>query len=342
MSDESKSKLVFRASGLFFFLWWICNTYLDVVRYGIHEGFYWWFCNLALLGTSMGLFFRHRGWLTGFLSIACFTQIFWVIDNVYRVLTHENLFGLVEFMYQPGLPLDEFYLSHYHYFTIPVCIIALFYLPKKNSNALTLISIFNPLIFGVSYFAFPARQNVNCIHTPCFPGLDYLAGPMYSFTFWFVIFLMHLAIGYSIENWFRKHDYSALAKMKAVGAFAVSIFAALFISYVDIGYKKSLPRFECRQEQNQTGAEASCGFTLDGKPNEMAFVYRLKNKEREPKVCAVMARTRDITIPLQHNIVLGPNAEMEFRTFIEYPKHNLVTVLSADCGNERMPAQSTK
>lgn len=289
----------------------------------------------------MGLFFRHRGWLTGFLSIACFTQVFWVIDNVYRVLTHENLFGLVEFMYQPGLPLDEFYLSHYHYFTIPVCIIALFYLPKKNSNALTLIAIFNPLIFGVSYFAFPARQNVNCIHTPCFPGLDDWAGPLYSFLFWFVIFLMHLFIGRSIEGWFRRHDFSEPAKKKALVGFAVGMFAAVTISFVDIGYKKSLPSFRCLEEPMQKGAVASCGFTLDGKPNEMAFVYHLKNKESQKKVCTVMAKTKNLTIPLQSNVELEANAEKEFRTFIEYPKHNLLTVLSAEC-IDREPAQSTK
>jgi len=209
----------FIASGLFLGLWATVNTTVDIYRYGMIQGYYWWFCNLALAGTAYGLFTRSRGWLTGFLSIACFTQVFWIIDNISRTVFGGNLLGIVEFMYQPGLPMTEFLLSHYHYVSIPACLLALCFLPRKPNNSLQLVLIWNPLIFGVSYFAFPASQNINCIYEPCIPGLADYGGAIYSLLFWLAVFLVHILLVIKIDKFFLALDVDLLFKRKAVHAF---------------------------------------------------------------------------------------------------------------------------
>jgi hypothetical protein len=332
MAHPFKKLDPFILSGALFATWALTNTYIDILRYGWDQGFYWWFCNLALIGTSFGLLFKHRGWLTGFLSIACFTQIFWVIDNQYRVFTGRNLFGLVEFMYQPGLPLDEFLLSHYHYFTIPVAVIALIYLPPKKSNALLLISIFNPLIFGVSYFLFPASQNVNCIHQPCFPGLVDWAGPLYSFVFWGIIFLVHLGIGYTLENFLSRAQFSAAFKRRALWVFVAFCSLACVNATLDTRYRLSLPSFTCNST-SLSSLQVKCGFTLDAGPERMKFNYSLKSLTSKPQVCFTYFTLEGQTIPIHSNLFVFPEQELKTNVIIPYPKKSVEVNLSADCSD---------
>lgn len=333
MKNPLKKLDPFILSGAFFLLWAFLNTYLDILRYGIDQGFYWWFCNLALIGTAFGLLFKHRGWLTGFLSIACFTQIFWVIDNQYRVFTGQNLFGLVEFMYQPGLPLDEFLLSHYHYFTIPVALIALIHLPQQKSNALLLIAIFNPLIFGVSYFVFPATQNVNCIHEPCFPGLTDWAGPLYSFLFWFIIFLVHLAIGYNLENFLVKKPLSDQFKTRSLYLFWSICFLACVSATFDTRYRLSLPSFKCSSTQ-LPHMEVNCGFTLDNNPQKMLFTYKMKNLKNRRQICSAYFDLEGQQIPLHQEFRVLEMENKRLEVVLPYPAKSVEVTLKASCREE--------
>ncbi len=320
----------FVLTGGFFSLWAFLNTYLDVLRYGIDQGFYWWFCNLALIGSAIGLMFKHRGWLTGFLSIACFTQIFWIIDNQYRVFTGKNLLGLVEFMYQPGLPLDEFLLSHYHYFTIPVAILALIHLPQKKSNALLLISIFNPLIFAISYFFFPATQNINCIHEPCFPGLTHWAGPLYSLLFWGGVFLVHLIIGYYLESFFTQTKFTEKFKAYTLWAFIGFCTLACVSATFDIQYRLSLPSFKCNSS-SLPSMEANCGFTLDHTDQKMLFSYKMKNLSPSPQICSTFFDLNGENVPLHQEFQVKGSENKRLEVILPYPNQSVTVTLKAYC-----------
>ena len=116
----------FKTIGYVFLLWAATNTYFGMVRYGWDEGMYWWFCNLCLGSMGAVLVFDHWGWGLGWISVALATQTFWITDNFWRIFTGKNLFGLVEFMYQPGNPFEEFLISHYHFYILPVGITYLF------------------------------------------------------------------------------------------------------------------------------------------------------------------------------------------------------------------------
>lgn len=321
----------FRIGGGILALWAFANTYLDITRYGIEQGFYWWFCNLALIGVAGGLLTKHRGWLTGFLSIACFTQVFWVIDNQYRLFTGKNLFGLVEFMYQPGLPLDEFLLSHYHYFTIPISVVALFYLPPRKSNAMKLIMIFNPFIFAVSYFAFPKVQNINCIHEPCFPGLVQWAGPTYSILFWASIFAVHLFIGSRLERYFSTVKVSQTHRRVALQGFLVVTFLAVSLALWDTKYKLSLPALTCLDAKTEDPVYLKCRYTLDYAPNIMVFNYVLKNSSSAPQLCSTKMKINGTSLVMDEGVILSPNEEKKMNVLLNYPATNSQAVLGLDC-----------
>ncbi|MBY0371741.1 hypothetical protein K2X33_13740, partial [bacterium] len=84
----------FAIGAVLFGIWGVWNTTLAVTRYGVDQGMYWWFCNLALLATAVGLWRRHRALLIAFLAVASFTQVFWIFDNLFRLFTGHNAFGL--------------------------------------------------------------------------------------------------------------------------------------------------------------------------------------------------------------------------------------------------------
>lgn len=335
--SKKKQKLDWFLVGGWILTAWAClNTAISIQRYGLTEGFYWWFCNLALMGIAYGLLKKHRGWILGFLSIASFTQTFWIIDNVYRAATGQNLFGLVEFMYQPGLPFDEFLLSHYHYVTMPIALLALFHLPKEKSNASTLIAIFNTLIFAVSYFIFPAHQNINCIHEPCFPGLESWSGPLYSFSFWLAIFLAHLGIAHLLENYFSKKRITVAMKVRAKKGFYACAVFVVAISLWDIRYFSALPKFACRPSEMGDAVSVSCGFTLDYVPGEMLFNFQARNQTQEPLFCqmkmhAKFADGREADLVLHEGTLLKAGESQKIYTPISYPPASVVGTLVANC-----------
>jgi hypothetical protein len=187
--------------GVALIFWAIAVTYSAISRYGTSSGQYWWFCNLALAGTGWGFLFLDRGFVVGFLAIACYTQVFWIIDNLSMVFTGAPVFSLVGVIYAPDYPLDAFLLGHYHFFTIPLALLALVEMPMSKRTATWKVALFNPVIFGVSYFAFPASENINCIHRACLlTEVKALQGPWYSFLFWLSLYAMHLFIASRLDR----------------------------------------------------------------------------------------------------------------------------------------------
>jgi hypothetical protein len=185
--------------GIVLLLWGAANSYVDVLNYGWLGGQYWWFCNLALIGMGYGFLANDSAFVVGFLAIALYTQTFWLFDDSIFVLTGWSPLGLVEHIYSPKYPMEEFALAHYHYFTIPLGLIGFISMPIKKGQVLRRVLIFNPLIFGISYFVFSPSLNINCIHQACFSVFGKVTGPLYSFLFWALIFVAHLKIANFLE-----------------------------------------------------------------------------------------------------------------------------------------------
>jgi len=318
-------------------LWAAANTLLSVHRYGLSAGMYWWFCNLAMVGTGAAIWLRHRGWLVGFLSIALFTQTFWIVDNVWRIATGENLLGLVEFMYQPGNPFDEFLVSHYHFFIIPTALFALFHLRHKHDLPVPAVIATNAFIFGLSYFAFPASQNVNCIHEPCLWSLEHWKGPVYSIVFPSIVCLGCLGMMAAIR---RAHD--RLRPTRADRALALKAYVAvcalgLLVTLVDIRYKLSLPAFACTEAPAEAQVEARCRFTLEHGPREMSLSYRLSNQGTGPAVCSPALTLEGNFVSLGGPVYLAPSQSMDLRGTVPYPAGRAEGYLRTGCSPPAPP-----
>jgi hypothetical protein len=326
----------FRISGLFLIVWAWVNTYVDIQEYGWSEGNYWWFCNLALLGMGIALLIKSRGLLTGFLSIASFTQSIWLIDNIYRQSTGLSLFGLTDFMYRPGYPISKFVLSHYHYFTLLIGAYALVLLPKEKNQTLKLIAIFNPLIFGVSYFVFSPDKNINCIHSSCLPSFVSGEGPLFALCFWFVIFLIHLAIGYLMNEFFLRFNPVNAQRRVVHGVFAVGFLVAIGFSLHDVSYRMKMPRFSCNGPELKGGVEASCRHTKPLSDKNFLLSYSVKNKGFEDQYCKVLFDVDGKELEVEPGVNLLNGQELVQDYPLEQPQKDMVVQVKTNC--ERIPA----
>jgi len=324
-------KSFFTFGGLLLLSWSLINSYVDINRYGWDTGIYWWFCNLALFGTGLGLLIRSRGLLTGFLAIAIFTQVFWLIDNIARQVQGHGIFGLIDFRYQAGYPLDEFILSHYHYFPIPVAFVALFFLPQTKNHTLKLIAFFNPFIFGVSYFAFSSSQNINCIHRACFPGLVNWNGPLYSFLFWGVIFLIHLALGRAIDRFFLGLHISPLMQQRALAGLGIVCMFGVGVAVRDTHYKLSLPAFACDKPTREKDVVSGCVYTRVMPQNQTMVTYYLENQASEARFCRVHLLLGEKDLMLSEGVTVSDNARVEQNGIFDNPTENVVGKIVSDC-----------
>jgi|688.fasta_scaffold195214_2 hypothetical protein len=330
--------MLFRLTGLVLIAWSYVNTYVDVQEYGWAEGNYWWFCNLALFGMGLALLIKSRGLLTGFLSIASFTQTFWLVDNIYRQTTGLSLFGLTDFMYRPGYPLSKFVLSHYHYFTLLIGAYALCFLPKEKNKTLLYIIVFNPLIFAVSYFGFGPAQNVNCIHSSCLPSLIAGEGPLFAILFWAVVFAIHLALGHFMNQFFLHFDPKPQSKKWVHSFFALGFAVAVGLSFHDIQYRKTMPQFTCKASDPVEGVQAGCKFTKPLTDKEFLLTYFVENKGFEDKVCKVVLDVdgKEVTAEEKINVFLGTSLSQG--QLLPQPTKDMLVQVKTQC--QRVPAST--
>lgn len=330
----------FLIGGIFFGLWAVASSYLLVIRFGMSQGTYFWFSNLALFATAWGLATRNRAWLIGILSAACFTQVFWIVDNIGRLFAGRSFFGLVEAMYLPGTPVDQFLLAHSPYAIIPVCFFALYFLGKKQSESLKLVAIANPLVFAISYFAFPAAQNINCTHSACMNHLPAWAGPSYAIAFWVAIFCAHLAATYGFEMFFSGLKRSTKTENLFVKGFAGVMVLAVGVSAWGLHYKKTLPGLACGPATDDGVTKIACGYTTDSSPGNLVFNYHVKNKTGNGLICRTRAKTQYTEFVLNEGVELAPGELKKVSQVLPYPDATVDVSLSADCqaNGDRFPA----
>lgn len=200
-------------------------------RYGAAAGQYWWFCNIALFGTGCAYIFRDRDLAASFLTIALYTQTVWIADNFGYLLLGRSFLGLVDVIYASEYPLDAFLLGHYHFFTIPLCLLALGSLPPGRQSCATVVALLNPLIFGISYL-FPIESNINCIHKSCLPAAVKFSGVSYSIGFWAGCFIVHLGLATALDRRTRSADWPSLRTQQRLQKLAiVALLAALVVSF---------------------------------------------------------------------------------------------------------------
>ncbi len=319
------SAALLRALGFILLAWGAVNTGVDIQRYGLEVGHYWWFCNLALAAMGYGLVKEDRGLIIAFLAIASFTQVFWLLDNLWTLSTGNSPLGLVSYLYQPGYPLDEFLLSHYHYFTIPLGVAAVFLLPREKENAVVKAAVLNPFIFGVSYWGFSSAQNVNCIHRACFAAPENWEGPVYSLAFWGVCLVLNLVIAAGLEK------VSVRPYRLGRAVLAVCLLSVLAVG-LDTQYKLSLPRLRCEGALvAKDTATTGCRYISFNQGEELVVAYRTQNSTENTLLCKVGMTAGQQESILHEELLLTPHAVLDFRTTIPTPNENGQVLFQTSC-----------
>lgn len=314
-----------------FFLWGTINTWFGITRYGIEQGMYMWFCNLALFAIAYGLWKKNASWLISWLSFALITQTFWIIDNIWRIAAGRNLFGVIEFMYQPGYPLDEFLISHYHYFIIPTIIIVLLFIKQKKYNTTKIAVTCSMLIFGFSYFFFPQEQNLNCIQEPCLPVLENFRGQLYSLLFPLIVISLSIITAHFIESLHKRINLTKKQKKIATCFFCIIILLSIGLTVADTLYKKTLPTLNCLSPFEKFGMRLSCKYTTEFKNEQIWFVYIIDNKLSELKVCTTKIVLNGKEQIMHKDLFIEPHKKYNLAFIIPYPKENTLARLSAIC-----------
>ncbi len=320
----------FTLGAAFFGIWAFANTGVTLGRYGWDQGMYLWYCNAALIATAVGLATKNRGLLLAFLGVGTFTQPLYVLDSLWHLTTGGSLFAVAEFMYQPGMPMGEFLLSRYHYFMIPAMVLALCYLPKGKDRLVTYIVAFEVAIFGLSYFAFPIAQNVNCIHESCFDSLPY-SGPGYAVVFFAIIlignFLASFAWDWVLAKWTARPDWRKPTKI----IFLVLMSFGLVMTVVDAVYKRRIPKLTCAPPFEDSGIRVECLFMLESDPGLVELTYSIENKLDVAQHCDTRGDMFGEFEEFDEGIYLRPRAKLQLKALMPYPAKDSVLRVAASC-----------
>lgn len=312
--------------------WGALNTGVDILRYGFAVGHYWWFCNLALVAMGYGLVRDDRGLITAFLAIASYTQTFWLVDNLSVLFGGEAHFGLIDYLYQPGFPMDEFVLAHYHYFTLPIGFAALLVMPAGRDGAVKKAAILNPLIFAVSYFAFGSGQNVNCIQRSCFPGMESWSGPLYSIAFWLLLFSLNLLVAWLMESHLLPLLREAKPVRRQIGAAMGAVCVlALGLFAMDVSLKSSLPVVECAQSNSDEEASVGCRYISSHGPQELLVAYRASNRSPASALCEVEMVVDGKATLLHEQLPLEPHSHLDYMVAVARPEGSARFAFQSRC-----------
>lgn len=314
-----------------FLLWGVVNTFFGISRYGIEQGMYFWFCNLALFAVAYGLWKKNTSWLIAWLSFAIITQSFWIVDNIWRIATEKNLFGLIEFMYQPGYPLDEFLISHYHFFIIPTIVLALLFFKQTKHKTIELTIVYGIVILVLSYLFFPKEQNINCIRESCFPILENWRGPVYSLIYSLSIILLASIVAFFIEKIHKKLNFNKKQKVFAVYIFCSIVILSFGLIIADISYKMTLPTLNCQNSYEISGVKISCKYTSEYKEQQMLLIYSVENQVAEHKLCTTKIIINGKEEVMHQNIYIEPYKKYSIGFVLPYPKENVKAKLSVSC-----------
>lgn len=304
--------------------------------YGPAQGFYFWFYHLALLAIGASLFLRDRALLIAFFSASALPLGAYALDHLYRSFFGSSLLGLTDFLFNPGITLRAFLLGHSHFLIWPAAVFGFFFLPKEKKQlekTLGYILFFHVSIWTVSYFAFPAYQNINCVQGPCMEGLR-LNGWMYTFVFIGTLFVVNLVLAWGLNQL----SFRALKgqKQKRREKFVFNVVAGcvgvlLLLTAFDWNTWRKSPHFRCETAYEDNAVRVGCDYTVEWGADKMMLVYSVLNKASHPRFCDSRIRVNGEEQPLHEGIWAEPKTPTEIWVVVPKPSVETSARLIAKC-----------
>lgn len=223
--------------GILFLCWGILYEALLLKHTGWDQGLYLWVGNLCVVLCGIALLIPSKSLVIALLSTLILSQSLWIFDNTARAFLGHDFWGLTEALYQPGISLLEFILALHPLFVLPILVLATFVFENKKGHPGRTILVMAVLILPLSYFVFPAEQNINCLHAPCFSALGYFKGKQYSIVFPSLFLLASIGIARSCRS-LTTRVLSGKNLKRAFGLFAFVMLLMSTIAGLSL-YRKS-------------------------------------------------------------------------------------------------------
>ena len=167
MSGVKNRNILFTVLGAFFIFLGIVAFYTGFQHGGISAVL--WFSYTILLIVGIGLLFRSSYLLASQLNIIVFPYIVWNIDFFYVFFTGNSLFGITDYFFYPGRNILNQLVTLEHVFTIPVCLIAIYFFKLKRKDFWKLSAVQVTLFFFLTRIFSSVEENVNCVFENCLP-----------------------------------------------------------------------------------------------------------------------------------------------------------------------------
>jgi hypothetical protein len=151
---------------------WLKLTYTVLVvalapvfayEYGLRN--FLWFSNVALLTTLLAIWLRSRLLISMMTVAVVVPEIGWNLAFWGRLLFGLPEFGLVDYMFDPGIPLWARVMSLYHV-PLPFVLLWLVWRCGYDARALYWQTVAAWVILALSLLLGTPRENINFVHGP--------------------------------------------------------------------------------------------------------------------------------------------------------------------------------
>ena len=142
-------------------------AFYNAIRYTETAGVLW-FSYIAFFLIGIGLLTRNSYLIASQFNIIFIPYLFWNIDFFHFLFTHTTLWGITDYFFASRPTLAQL-ISLQHLFTIPVSLLAIYFIKLKRKDfwkfSAVQVTVF---FFLVRFFSSPER-NINCAFTNCIP-----------------------------------------------------------------------------------------------------------------------------------------------------------------------------
>jgi hypothetical protein len=125
-----------------------------------------WFCYSAMILISIGIFRRDSFLILAQLNILGLPLLFWNFDFFYHLIFGRSYLGIVDYFFTPGNLFGKI-ISLQHLITIPLVILAIYFLGLKRKDSWKLSFYEITFFFLLSRIFTGVSENVNCVYENC-------------------------------------------------------------------------------------------------------------------------------------------------------------------------------
>ena len=149
-----------------------------------------WFSYVAFFLIGIGFLTRNSYLIASQLNIILIPYIIWNIDFFHILLTGNSLWGITNYFFTSRPTIAQM-ITLQHVITIPVSLLAIYFIKLKRKDFWKLSAIQVTLFFFlVRIFGSPG-ENVNCVFENCLP-FQIIPGP--HILAWFLTYIIMISL----------------------------------------------------------------------------------------------------------------------------------------------------